>query len=52
MSFTKSCISAVALAAIAESKQVKFGVLTDIHLDPYYEADLDVGRTWCDPGPE
>ena len=50
MSFTNCLISAVALATLANSKQVKFGVLTDIHLSPNYQPDIDVGKTWCDAG--
>ena len=52
MSYTKGFILAAALATIAESKQVKFGVLTDIHLNPYYKAYIDVGLTWCNDWPD
>ena len=52
MSFTQSLISAVALATLANSRTVKFGVLTDIHLNPEYQPHLDVGRTFCGPGPQ
>ena len=49
MSFTKSLIS-VALAAFVNSKQIKFGVLTDIHLNPDYQADIEPKRTYCNSG--
>ena len=39
MSFVKSLISAAA-AATAIAKKMKFGVLTDIHLNPNYKSNI------------
>ena len=43
MSFAISLISAVALFSLSESKEIKFGVITDIHLNLWYQASIDVG---------
>ena len=39
MTFIKSLITAAA-AATTIAKKVKFGVLTDIHLNPDYKSDI------------
>ena len=50
MSFAKTILPAVALAALANAKLIKFGVLTDLHLNPDYQADVDVRNTYCNSG--
>ena len=50
MSFAKTILPAVALATLANAKQVKFGVLTDLHLNLDYQADLDAWKTYCNTG--
>ena len=52
MSFAQSLISASTLASLANTEAIKFGVLTDIHLNPEYKPNLDVGHTFCGPGPQ